>query len=43
MAWPGAGLTAEEVAHHTFPMAFRGYALDEVDELLDRVESALRR
>ena len=37
------GLTADEVAHHTFPIAFRGYALDEVDALLDCVEAALRR
>ena len=39
----GAGLTPEEVAQVQFPIAFRGYALDEVDALLDRVETALRR
>ena len=39
----GGGLTADDVAHQRFPIAFRGYALDEVDELLDRVEQALRQ
>ena len=38
----GAGLTSQAVADVAFPIAFRGYALDEVDALLDRVESALR-
>lgn len=39
----GAGLTPEEVAQVQFPVGFRGYAMGDVDELLDRVEVALRR
>ena len=37
-----AGLTPEDVATVHFPVAFRGYSMDEVDALLDRVEVALR-
>jgi DivIVA domain-containing protein len=38
----GTGLAPQDVADVRFPIA-RGYALDEVDALLDRVEAALRR
>ena len=39
----GGGLRPEEVADVRFPIVLRGYSLDEVDALLDRVEQALRR
>ena len=38
----GPRVTPEEVAQVQFGMELRGYALDEVDALLDRVEAALR-
>ena len=38
----GAALTADDVAQAQFRIDFRGYALDEVDELLDRIATALR-
>jgi DivIVA domain-containing protein len=39
----GPPVTADEVAQVQFRIELRGYGLDDVDELLDRVEAALRR
>ena len=38
----GPRVTPEEVAEVQFGMAWRGYALDDVDALLERVQQALR-
>ncbi len=38
-----APVTADDVARVEFPISFRGYSLQEVDELLERVEAELRR
>ena len=39
----GPRVTPEQVAQAQFRVRMRGYGLDEVDALLDRVEAALRQ